>query len=234
MGGRKGIYNPLPPEEVGIKLLVKLQAERVREKLGLKEAWEEEDGWRFDDLCAVVAAAIAASTADEWGDHEAAGRMLAQRRDTVTKILKQAKLDRLFPVDRPEPKPGKGTKLPIFELLVLGLGHLQFPTQPSKKLSVAGGLAGALADLLEIPSEHVKAEWFQRPLRQARDEYAEHLDCMQLRSDKGYGPRAKGPNPAESGRMFPRSQLRAAQLLRQVSPAVRTLLLSRARGRRSD
>ena len=47
--------NPLPPDAVGGRLLVRLQAEHVMTKQKLKEAWEGPEGWRFEDVCAVSA-----------------------------------------------------------------------------------------------------------------------------------------------------------------------------------
>jgi hypothetical protein len=43
----RGRFNPLPHDEVGPRLLVKLQAEHVMKKVHLKEVWEGSEGWRF-------------------------------------------------------------------------------------------------------------------------------------------------------------------------------------------
>ena len=182
----RGRFNPLPPDEVGPRLLVKLQAEHVMNKVHLKEAWEGPEGWRFEELCAVVACRLGEGFVDE-GEREVASRVEASR---DAKLI--ARIRDRTPMLFDETPSGRVARPDAHEvLLILGLGAPGCLIELDKNLTDTGALAKTLGEALRtnpnndpagpgVPAK-VNSRTFERAKKNVLERYAEHLRRQEAR-----------------------------------------------------
>ena len=185
----RGRFNPLPPDAVGARLLVLLQAEYVMKKVHLKEAWEGPEGWRFDELCAVVACRMGEGFVDE-GERVVANRVEANR---DAKLI--ARINERTPLLFEENLSGRVATPEAFEvLLILGLGAPGCLIALDNNLTDTDALAKALGEALRTnpnndptgPGVHAKvnARTFERAKNNVLKRYAEHLHNQETRRSK--------------------------------------------------
>ena len=195
--------NPLPLEEVGPRLLVRLQAEYVMKKLKLKERWEDPLGWDFDDLCAVVASTLGK------------GFMIKGETDLVKKVKKFRSEKTIRQIEElakpPEDQLNNKGKLKseFYDLaLILGLGTTKFAVQGDPNLSKTGQLSDALSKAFKADHSKVSDRVWERAKRNAVKRYAQHLEKTEERR-KRLGP----PIPKKQVVKHARSNI---SLLREV------------------
>jgi len=176
--------NPLPEDEVGPRLLVKLQAEKAIKKLDLKEEWECDDGWHFDDLCAVVASALGPGYV-KTGEYARAGRALAAHCHEIGPVLEEVVPD---PLDTSAPGAVFVRAEALQTCLILGVGWGTAKKEEKDRMSNSGCLRVAIADCLDVPENVVKTADLTYAKKRCRERYAEHLERMEERRRHGYAP----------------------------------------------
>ncbi len=162
--------NPLPEGECGPRLLVRLQAEKVIEKLKLKEKWEVEDGWDFEDLCAVVACALGENFVLPGEPKRAASVRATLSPSILKRIEAKANPDIVHETGEVvslEPEVYQG-------YLILGLGHSEMPLDRS--VTATEGLTIALAKYMDVKVSKVTSGTFARAKRVAFQRYQAHLE----------------------------------------------------------
>jgi hypothetical protein len=168
-GGRY-CRNPLPEDAVGDRLLVELQAEKIMEKLHLKEKWEGPNGWDFADLCAVVACALGENFIQP-GEKELAANAISKRKPRLIANISKKASPALVTDDSTEsvlPETFQG-------VLILGLGTPKFPIKLTEEnYSDTVKLQMALAELMEVQESRVNLRSFEEAKRQVRQRYNEH------------------------------------------------------------
>lgn len=175
--------NPLPEDEVGENLLVKLLAEKAMKKAHLKEKWEGADGWDFDDLCAVVANEIGIATPGQKVTALKVGRGCHSQ--IMAKIRKYASPPIV------EGDDGAETLRPeIYEgPLILGLGTPLIPMPERPELSETATLAQGLADIMDVDVSRVNPRTFETAKKNVCKRYSEHMAKQKERdARKGSSP----------------------------------------------
>lgn len=177
--------NPLPAKKVGPRLLVRLQAEKVIIKAGLKESWEDEGGWDFDDLCALVACLLGNDYAHEREKVEA-GRVLSRDMDQLSGILKWARPKGFTVAER----EGQSIPSDAYEAgLILGIGTDRLPIPGTEKFTSEARLVTGLAKLLQVREDVINARNFEYAKRKVKERYEEHLARTKARVSAGCVPR---------------------------------------------
>ena len=163
--------NPLPENEVGGRLLVRLQAEKIMKKLHLKERWEHPDGWDFNDLCAVVAHAMGEEYTQP-GEDLVVDRVITSRSEKLIEKIRVRATPKLI-----DTAGGSETLMPeVYEgLLILGLGTKEIPINLSSNAIGTTKLAEDLAKLMEVKKSRVNARVFERAKRNVKTRYEDHM-----------------------------------------------------------
>lgn len=180
------LLDPLPEDEVGPRLLVRLQAEKVMKKLKLKERWEDQLGWNFDELCAVVAATLGKKFMIE-GEADLVKRV---RKFRAEKAMLAIEAIAKFPENKLN-RHGKLASEFYVSALMLGIGTTKFSIQGNPKLSKTEQLCDALSKALKVDSGIVDDRVWERAKNYARERYAEHLKKSEERIARLGHPVAK-------------------------------------------
>lgn len=171
--------NPLPKDEVGPRLLVELQAERLIERLKLKENFEEEGGWEYGDLCRIVARELGVEWAAECGGSMLVSDLTPAKAGELGKVFKElASWSKWVEVDE-EGAPLEGGKLHLEVMLMMGLGTRVIPIDP--KASPDGGLAERACQLFGCRIGCITSKTFENPKREVKRLYALHAGKQQRR-----------------------------------------------------
>jgi hypothetical protein len=181
--------NPLPEDEVGPRLLVRLHAEKVMTKVRLKEKWEDVLGWDFDDLCAVVADALGQGYMAD-GEEVRLNRVIKFRDpkviERIRKYASPALVDTANEIETILSEAYEG-------LLILGLGTPAFPITIGREYTESGELAVALAEIMEVDVGRVNARTFERAKQNVRELYATHLVKQEQRRSKRESSKPNAP-----------------------------------------
>lgn len=187
-----GLANPLPEDEVGPRLLVKLKAEEIIGKLKLSEEAGDPNCWCFSEVCALVASSLGKGFLLP-GEEPLVGSLHATRNGKVIKRIIEKASPRLVE----EPGGGIFVKAEAFRgLLMLGLGTSKIPFSPQAKQTQTAWLAEGLASLLGVPIRCVNERTFERAKREVLQHYNDHLRKMEQRGEV----LSSEPNPPKVSR----------------------------------
>lgn len=173
-------FNPLPADAVGPRLLVCLKAEKIIEKLRLKERWEDPSGWDFEMLCALVASEMGE-------DFLLSGEKELSKQ--ATHFHSKRDIDAIKKKCEPRFVDDGGGVISvraetIEEYLILGLGTPSVPITDDPALKPMLRLQSALVKLLDVSPNAVKPRTSERAKLNVSKRYANHLAKQEIRLKK--------------------------------------------------